>query len=137
MSGAPYRATRSQGNHALRPCYGATLEAGRRGMSYFLALVIEGTLAGAIYALIALAFVLVYKASRMINFALGEWVMFGALLAGTGAQLLHLGPVGALLFAAVAMIALAAGFSHVVVRRMVGRPAIAAIMVTLGLGMVM
>ncbi len=106
-------------------------------MSYFFALVIEGALAGAIYALIALAFVVVYKASRMINFALGEWVMFGALLAGTGAQLLQLGAVGALLFAAVAMMALAAGFSQVVVRRMVGRPAIAAIMVTLGLGMVM
>jgi uncharacterized protein (DUF58 family) len=37
----------------------------------FFALVINGSLAGAIYALIALAFVLVYKASRMINFALG------------------------------------------------------------------
>jgi branched-subunit amino acid ABC-type transport system permease component len=38
----------------------------------FFALVINGGLAGAIYALIALAFVLVYKASRMINFALGD-----------------------------------------------------------------
>jgi branched-chain amino acid transport system permease protein len=106
-------------------------------VSYFLALVIDGALAGAVYALIALAFVLVYKASSMINFALGEWVMFGALLAGTGAQLLQLGALGALLFATVVMMALAAGFSHVVVRRMIGRPAIAAIMVTLGLGMVM
>src|SRR5271165_4042690 len=50
----------------------------------FFALVINGSLAGAIYALIALAFVLVYKASRMINFALGEWIMFGSLLASTG-----------------------------------------------------
>ena len=50
---------------------------------FFLSLLIEGALAGAIYALIALAFVLIYKASRMINFAIGECVMFGALLAGT------------------------------------------------------
>jgi branched-chain amino acid transport system permease protein len=106
-------------------------------MSYFIALLIDGALAGAVYALIALAFVLVYKASSMLNFALGEWVMFGGLLAGTGMQLLPLGAVGALLFAAVVMAALAAGFSHLVVRRLVGRPAIAAIMVTLGLGMVM
>jgi branched-chain amino acid transport system permease protein len=63
--------------------------------------------------------------------------MFGALLAGTGAQLLQLGALGTLLFATVVMMALAAGFSHVVVRRMIGRPAIAAVMVTLGLGMVM
>jgi branched-chain amino acid transport system permease protein len=58
-------------------------------MRFFLALVIDGILAGAIYALIALAFVLVYKASLMINFALGEWIMFGAMLAGVGAHLLR------------------------------------------------
>ena len=106
-------------------------------MSFFLALVIDGALAGAIYALIALAFVLVYKASSMINFALGEWIMFGALLAGTGLHALQLGTVGALIFAAVAMVALAAGFTRLVVRHLIGCPAIAAIMVTLGLGMVM
>ena len=106
-------------------------------MWFFLALVIDGALAGAICALIALAFVLVYKASAMINFALGEWIMVGALLAGTGMHLLHLGAVGALIFAGIGMIALAAGFCRLVVRRLVARPAISAIMVTFGLGMVM
>lgn len=106
-------------------------------MWYFLALVIEGALAGAIYALIALAFVLVYKSSGVMNFALGEWVVFGAVLAGTGSHFLHLGTIGALTFAAIGMIALAAGFYHLVARRLVARPAITAIMVTLGLGMVM
>src|SRR3984893_1383959 len=56
----------------------------------FFALVINGGLAGAIYALIALAFVFVYKASRMINFALGEWIMFGSLLASTGSNAIGL-----------------------------------------------
>src|ERR1700738_4754750 len=56
----------------------------------FFALVINGGLAGGIYALIALAFVLVYKASRMINFALGEWIMFGSLLASTGSNAIGL-----------------------------------------------
>jgi branched-chain amino acid transport system permease protein len=106
-------------------------------MWYFLALVIDGALAGAIYALIALAFVLVYKASAIMNFALGEWVVFGAALAGTGLHFLHLGTIGALIFAAIGMIALAAGFYQLVARRLVARPAISAIMVTLGLGMVM
>jgi branched-chain amino acid transport system permease protein len=55
-------------------------------VAFFLSLLIDGALAGAIYALIALAFVLVYKASRMINFAIGEWVMWGALLVATGAM---------------------------------------------------
>jgi len=106
-------------------------------MSYFLALVIDGALAGAIYALIALAFVLVYRASAMMNFALGEWLVFGAVLAGTGLHFLQLGTVGALIFAALGMIALAAGFYRLAVRWLVARPALSAIMVTLGLGMVM
>jgi branched-chain amino acid transport system permease protein len=104
---------------------------------YFLALLIDGALSGALYALVALAFVIVYKAAAMMNFALGEWVVLGAVLAGTGLHTLHLGMVGALLFAAVGMILLAAGFYHVVVRRLVAHPAISAIMVTWGLGMVM
>ena len=49
-------------------------------MLFFLSLTIEGALAGALYALIALAFVVVYKASRVINFALGEWQMLATLL---------------------------------------------------------
>ena len=42
-------------------------------MLFFVSLLVDGALAGAVYALAALAFVVVYKASRMINFALGEW----------------------------------------------------------------
>ncbi|UYN96109.1 MAG: branched-chain amino acid ABC transporter permease [Enhydrobacter sp.] len=106
-------------------------------MAFFLALLIDGALAGAIYTLIALAFVLVYKASRMINFALGEWIMVAAALAGTGVHVLDLGPIGAVVFASAVMVALAVGFSRLVMGRLVGRPAIAAIMVTLGLGMAM
>src|SRR5690348_7966247 len=63
----------------------------------FFALVINGGLAGAIYALIALAFVPVYKASRMINFALGEWIMFGSLLTSTGSHAIGLDLGGAVL----------------------------------------
>ena len=40
-------------------------------MRFFVALVVDGALAGALYALLALAFVVVYRASHMINFALG------------------------------------------------------------------
>jgi hypothetical protein len=47
---------------------------------------INGGLARAIYAPIALAFVLVYKASRMINFALGEWIMFDLAVAARSGE---------------------------------------------------
>ena len=73
----------------------------------------------------------------MVNFALGEWIMVGALLAGLGRHVLQLGAVGAVVFAAFGMVLLAACFNHLVVRHLVARPAISAIMVTLGLGMIM
>jgi branched-chain amino acid transport system permease protein len=94
---------------------------------FFAALVIDGALAGIIYALAALAFVLVYKASRMINFALGEWMMFGALLTAAGGMI----------FAAAGMVALAALFNRLVLRHLTARPVISSIMVTLGLGAMM
>lgn len=103
-------------------------------MSFFIALVVDGVLAGSIYALIALAFVVVYKASRIINFALGECVMLGALLVAFGLHGLGLGLAGALVVAAVGMAALALLFSRLVLRRLFGAPLISLIMVTLGLG---
>jgi branched-chain amino acid transport system permease protein len=104
---------------------------------FFLSLLIDGALAGAIYALTALAFVLIYKASRVINFAIGEWVMWGALLVAVGAHTLGLGLGAAIIFSCVNMIVLAFAFTRLALHRMTALPAIASIMVTLGLGMVM
>ena len=97
----------------------------------------DGALAGAVYALIALAFVVVYKASRMINFALGEWAMFGTRLAATGWHVFHAGLVGALVSASAGMIVLAVAFNRLVLRRLVARPLLSVIMVTIGLGALM
>ena len=104
---------------------------------FLLSLVIDGALAGAIYALIALAFVLVYKSSRMVNFALGEWIMVGALLAGFGQSAIGLGLLGGVLFAAAGMAVFGIAFNAIVVRRLVSRPVISLIMVTIGLGAMM
>src|SRR5438067_9549217 len=82
---------------------------------FFCSVLIEGVLAGAIYALIALAFVLVYKSSRMINFAVGEWIMCGALLAGFGQSALRLDAAGATLFASIAMVTVGLVFNAIVV----------------------
>jgi branched-chain amino acid transport system permease protein len=106
-------------------------------MLFFVSLLVDGALAGTIYALIALAFVVVYKASRMINFALGEWVMLAAMLVATGLQAIGLGLPGALGLAALGMVALALAVSRVILRRLVGQPLISFIMVTLGLGALM
>jgi branched-chain amino acid transport system permease protein len=101
---------------------------------FLAALVVDGALAGALYALIALGFVVVYKASRMINFALGEWIMVGVGLVAAGVHGAGLSLAGALVAATAGMIALALAFNRLVLRRLVGRPLIALIMVTLGLG---
>ena len=106
-------------------------------MAYFLALAVDGALNGTVYVLIALSFVLVYRASAMMNFALGEWVVFAGLMASLGLGALDLGAPMAIALAGLAMIVLAGGFYHLVMRRLVARPALSAIMATLGLGMVM
>jgi branched-chain amino acid transport system permease protein len=103
------------------------------GLSFFLTLLVDGALAGAVYALIGLAFVVVYKASRMINFALGEWIMVAAGLVTAALHVFALGLGAAVSVACMGMIVLALAFNRVVLRPLVGRPLIALIMVTLGL----
>jgi len=100
---------------------------------FLITVLVDGALTGTLYTLIALSFVVVYRASRMINFALGEWTMLGSGLAAAAAPA-GLGLVGGTLGAGLAMVALGLGVSHLVLRRLLGRPVIALIMVTLGLG---
>jgi len=101
---------------------------------FFASLLVDGALAGAIYALIALGFVVVYSASRTINFALGEWVMLGSRMVSAGIFGLGLGLFGAFAAAVAGMVAFAIAFSRIILRRLVGGPVISLIMVTLGLG---
>ena len=83
-------------------------------MLFFISLLVDGLLAGAIYALIALAFVVVYKTSRMINFALGEWAMLGARLVATGLHATGLGLASALGLAGAGTVGAALGFNRLV-----------------------
>jgi branched-chain amino acid transport system permease protein len=115
----------------------ARLEVTRWLVIYFVSLIVNGLLTGTIYSLIALAFVVVYKSSRMINFAVGEWVMFGSLLVATGLHVLAIGLAAAIVMACIGMIVLASVFGRVVLRRLAGRPLVAIIMITLGLGALM
>jgi branched-chain amino acid transport system permease protein len=106
-------------------------------MVFFFSLLIEGALAGALYALSALAFVVVYKASRVINFALGEWLMLAALLVATGLHAFALDIATAMAMGCVGMFVVAVLFNMLVLRHLVGKPAIALLMVTLGVGVLM
>ena len=104
---------------------------------FLLALLLSGASIGLMYSLIALGFVLVYKATDAINFAQGEFVMMAGLIAAA-----VLGAEGTWLFAAVvATLAVMIGFGfaleRVVLRPLLGRPVVAVIMATIGLAAVL
>jgi branched-chain amino acid transport system permease protein len=106
------------------------------GLLQFAQQVVSGAAIGCVYALVALGFVLIYKATEVINFAQGELLMVGAFLALTFVTILGLNFwLGALL--AIAGTAVFGYFlDRVVVRPIVGQPIFAIVMVTIGIGFV-
>ena len=59
-------------------------------MAFFFDLFVNGLMIGSMYALVALGFVLIYKATSVVNFAQGELVMFGGYIAAALVSLYHL-----------------------------------------------
>lgn len=106
-------------------------------MDYFLALTVSGLLSGAVYALVGVAFVVVYRASGVLNFSLGEWVSVGARTAAAGIHGAGLPLAGAFLLALAVLAALALAFNRIVLHPLIGRPVVAAVMATLALGVFM
>ncbi len=102
-------------------------------MNLFLQLTISGMTNGAVYALVALGFVLIYKSSDVINFAQGELLLVGAYLAFFFVAQLGLAwPIGVLLALLVAA-ALGILIERLVLEPLIGEPIISVIMVTIGL----
>ncbi len=101
-------------------------------MSEFLQLCFAGLALGTRYALVALGFVIIYRATGVINFAQGGLLLIGAYLAyafnRTGMPF-----VLAVLLAIAVSAALGALTERVVLRKMVGQPVFAVVMVTIGL----
>jgi branched-chain amino acid transport system permease protein len=97
----------------------------------------NGVLVGAMYALVALGFVLIYKATDAINFAQGEFVMFAGFLAAATIGFAGLPWWAGALAAVAGMIVLGFGLERVVLRPLIGRPVIAVIMATIGLAAVL
>lgn len=99
---------------------------------FVLEVVIGGLLSGVMYSLVALGFVLIYKASGVFNFAQGTMVLFAAL---TFVGLLERGlPVWlALVAAAAVMVALAVAVERLMLRPLVNQEQIILFMATIGL----
>jgi branched-chain amino acid transport system permease protein len=100
-------------------------------------LLTNGIMIGLMYALIALGFVLIYKATDAINFAQGEFVMFAGFLAAVSAEIAGMPFWLSSLLAIGGMVALGFGLERVVLRPLIGRPVIAVVMATIGLAAVL
>lgn len=103
---------------------------------FFAEVVIAGVLTGIMYSLVALGFVLIFKASGVFNFAQGVMVLFAAL---TLVGLMERGvPVWlALIMTAAAMTALAFAIERIMLRQLVNQEGIVLFMATIGLSYVL
>jgi len=105
-------------------------------MGFFVEVLISGLMAGVLYSLVALGFVLIFKASGVFNFAQGAMVLFAAL---TFVRLLDIlkdtfAPIMlSLLITIVAMVLLAMAVERMVLRPLVNQPGISLFMATLGI----
>lgn len=101
-------------------------------MQFFFEVLIGGLLAGVMYSLVALGFVLIFKASGVFNFAQGAMVLFAA-LTFVSLEERGLPRWAALLATLLVMLVLALVIERVVLRPLVNQPAISLLMATIGL----
>lgn len=94
---------------------------------------VVGLLSGGLLSMIALGFVLIYKGTGVINFAMGEFMMLGAYFFYTANVMWGLPVPAALLLAFAAVAVMAAIVERGVLRPLAGQPVISVLMATIGL----
>lgn len=111
-------------------------------MQFFLEALIGGLMSGMLYALVALGFVLIFKASGVFNFAQGAMVLFAALAMArfaewipkwTGLESLVIANILAFLIALVIMIIVAWIIERLVLSKLVNQEGVTLLMATLGI----
>ncbi|MGH7003881.1 MAG: branched-chain amino acid ABC transporter permease, partial [Alphaproteobacteria bacterium] len=96
----------------------------------FLQAVVSGVSIGCIYALVALGFVLIYKATEVVNFAQGELMMVGAFFAYTLVDLGSIPFVPGVLLALLATAAFGVFINRLLLRPLIGSPAFTIVLAT-------
>ncbi|WP_131104627.1 branched-chain amino acid ABC transporter permease [Ornithinimicrobium sufpigmenti] len=102
-------------------------------MSTFVSVLAYGLADGAILALAALGFVLIYKATSVINFAQGEFLLVGAYMFYTAFVVMGLPLLVAVVVGVVVATLIGVLVERLILRPMIGESAISIIMVTIGL----
>ncbi len=111
-------------------------------MAFFLETLLGGLMAGMLYSLVALGFVLIFKASGVFNFAQGAMVLFAALAMArfsewipqwTGINSLLLANIAAFVIAGAIMFVVAWVIEYLVLRHLVNQEGATLLMATLGI----
>ncbi len=106
-------------------------------MDILLQLIVTGIATGGVYGLIALGFVLIYKATGILNLATGAIMTLGAFVCVTLLSNLHAPFWAALLGSLVFAFVLGIVIERIILRRLIGEPIISVIMVTIGLSSIL
>lgn len=102
--------------------------------SLLLQLTLNGLIVGALYGVVAMSFVLIYKASQVVNFAQGEFLLVGAWVCWWFLTDWQLPFWAGFLFTLIFMTLFGMILQVVVLRPLIGEPVISVIMATIGLG---
>ena len=102
-------------------------------VGFFLEVLLGGLMAGMLYSLVALGFVLIFKASGVFNFAQGAMVLFAALSLVRIIEIFHVPLVVAIAATIGIMVLLAMAIERLVLRPLVNQPGITLFMATLGI----
>ena len=108
----------------------APLVTGASGVGFWVEVLLGGLMAGVLYSLVALGFVLIFKASGVFNFAQGAMVLFAALSVARMAEKMPLW--AAMLLGVAIMVVLAFLIERLVLRPLVNQDPVALLMATLG-----
>lgn len=106
-------------------------------MEFYIQLIVSGLVLGSIYALVALGFAIIFKSTSVVNFAQGEFLMFGAYFCFAMVVQFKVPWFWAFLLTLVFSIVLALLVERLILRPMIGEPVISIIMVTIGLSSVL
>ena len=102
-------------------------------MTEFIEYSLLGILSGGVVALVALSFVLIFKGTGVVNFAVGEIMMLGAYIYYAGTVTFGLQPILAFVIALATLGILAVLIERAVLRPLAGQPTVAVLMATIGM----
>ncbi len=104
-------------------------------MYFFFYFTLSGIFLGAIYSIIALGIVIIYKSTKVFNFAQGHLLMVAVLLGATLSE--SFGIIGGMILTVAATACIALLLERLTLRPLIGQPLIAALLMTIALGYVL